>query len=440
MTPKEQEIAIQELEERLDRLRNIYEQYFLGFERLEPMVPRKDVDRRFALLRKEQIHNTALRFRFNMLTQKFNTYATQWVRVCRQIEEGTYKRHVQRAKARFGDTPASQRSREERDLEVDLSVDIDLDEEFNVPEASDNADDFDQLLDQVLAEATDAAELRARQPRPDAPITAPAPHAERALASTPNSMASPGSDRTLPSEVRPATPPESDRAARPVAFPAGAKPRIIRKRDAPGIEPLSDTRRSDPRLGPATAFETPSQPFVPVAAPAPGKGGSVPTAIPPGAVPPAPPPAMPTAPGPGPGRPAPAIRPGGHGVVPIAPRIRPIAPRSQGARETPESAAVVAQAIGSLAPPASSAKSPPSPSGTKLPPAPSAPKLPPSPSGTKLPPASEPTMNSPVQATPRAPQAAPSMPVIPTPADSRPSLKRLPLPLPTQVVKPSKKE
>jgi hypothetical protein len=44
VTPKEQEIAIGELEERVDRLRNIYEQYFLGFEKLEPTVPRKDVE------------------------------------------------------------------------------------------------------------------------------------------------------------------------------------------------------------------------------------------------------------------------------------------------------------------------------------------------------------------------------------------------------------
>ena len=85
MNPKEQEIAINELEDRVDRLRNIYEQYFLGFERLEPTVPRKDVDRRFAILRKEQIRNTAMRFRLNVITQKYNTYAMHWVRICRQI-------------------------------------------------------------------------------------------------------------------------------------------------------------------------------------------------------------------------------------------------------------------------------------------------------------------------------------------------------------------
>ena len=64
---KELEIQLSELEERVDRLRALYEQYFMGFEKLEPSVQRKDVDRRFTNLRKIQIRNTALRFRFNVV-------------------------------------------------------------------------------------------------------------------------------------------------------------------------------------------------------------------------------------------------------------------------------------------------------------------------------------------------------------------------------------
>ena len=52
MTPKEIELELEELETRIDRLRALYEQYFMGIERLEPQVPRKDVDRRFQELRK----------------------------------------------------------------------------------------------------------------------------------------------------------------------------------------------------------------------------------------------------------------------------------------------------------------------------------------------------------------------------------------------------
>src|SRR5579859_7465459 len=94
---------IGELEIAVDRLRSFYEQYFVGIEKLEPAVPRKDVDRKIHALRKEQIRNTALRFRFQMVLQRYNTYQTHWQRVCREIENGTYRRHVVRAQQRFAE-------------------------------------------------------------------------------------------------------------------------------------------------------------------------------------------------------------------------------------------------------------------------------------------------------------------------------------------------
>jgi hypothetical protein len=99
----EYEAQLGDLETRVDRLRALYDQYFMGIEKLVPSVPHKEVERRIALLRREQPRNTALRFRFQMLLQKYNTYQTYWQRICRQIEEGTYKRDVLRAKKRVAD-------------------------------------------------------------------------------------------------------------------------------------------------------------------------------------------------------------------------------------------------------------------------------------------------------------------------------------------------
>ncbi len=104
MEQTELERLIGELELALDRLRSLYEQYFVGIEKIVPAVPRKDVDRKLHALRKEQIRNTALRFRFQMVLQRYNTYQTHWQRVCREIENGTYKRHMVRAQRRFGST------------------------------------------------------------------------------------------------------------------------------------------------------------------------------------------------------------------------------------------------------------------------------------------------------------------------------------------------
>jgi hypothetical protein len=102
--PVDLEKLIGELEIAVDRLRSLYEQYFVGLEKIVPAVLRKDVDRRFHVLRKEQIRNTALRFRFQMVLQRYNTYQTHWQRICREIENGTYKRHLIRAQRRFGST------------------------------------------------------------------------------------------------------------------------------------------------------------------------------------------------------------------------------------------------------------------------------------------------------------------------------------------------
>jgi hypothetical protein len=101
VTPEEVEKQIGDLEVAVDRLRSLYDQYFMGFEKLEPGVPRKDVDRRIYVLRKEQIRNTAQRFRFQMLLQRYNTYQSHWQRICREIDNGTYKRHLARAEKRF---------------------------------------------------------------------------------------------------------------------------------------------------------------------------------------------------------------------------------------------------------------------------------------------------------------------------------------------------
>ncbi|MEZ4300855.1 MAG: hypothetical protein R3B70_38330 [Polyangiaceae bacterium] len=100
------EHELEDLEGRLERLRSLYEQYFLGMEKVEPMVLRKDVDRRLWVLRREQIRNTGLRFKFQMLIQRYNTYQQYWTRVVREIENGTYRRDVIKVAQRFGEKAA----------------------------------------------------------------------------------------------------------------------------------------------------------------------------------------------------------------------------------------------------------------------------------------------------------------------------------------------
>jgi hypothetical protein len=103
MEAAEIEKELADLEHKAEHLRALYEQYFMGIDRVEPLVPRKDVERRIIVLRREQLRNTAQRFKFNTLVQRFNTMQTHWSRIVREIENGTYRRDVIRAAARFGD-------------------------------------------------------------------------------------------------------------------------------------------------------------------------------------------------------------------------------------------------------------------------------------------------------------------------------------------------
>ncbi len=105
------DVALEELESRLERLRSLYEQYFIGMEKIEPSIPRQDVDRRIYALRKVQIRNTAKRFKLQNIIQRYNAFQQYWVRVCREIENGTYHRHVARAQSRFGDVPLTAAAR-----------------------------------------------------------------------------------------------------------------------------------------------------------------------------------------------------------------------------------------------------------------------------------------------------------------------------------------
>jgi hypothetical protein len=99
---EELDVHLDELEVRLERLRALYEQYFLGIEKIEPTIPRKDVDRRIYVLRREKIRNTGRRFKLQTIIQRYNTFQQYWQRICREIENGTYRRHLQRAERNMG--------------------------------------------------------------------------------------------------------------------------------------------------------------------------------------------------------------------------------------------------------------------------------------------------------------------------------------------------
>jgi hypothetical protein len=69
-----------------------YEQYFLGLEKREPLKLLEEVDRIARRYANVQIVNTMLKFRYNALVARLNSYRQYWNRINRLIEDGKYSR------------------------------------------------------------------------------------------------------------------------------------------------------------------------------------------------------------------------------------------------------------------------------------------------------------------------------------------------------------
>lgn len=199
MNFEELDVALEELETRLERLRALYEQYFLGFEKIEPSVARKDVDRRIYLLRREKIRNTGKRFKLQTIIQRYNTFQQYWQRICREIENGTYKRHLARAERIMGAdqllTIAARRRFGKATVES-LAANAEV---APAPESPDDASPLDEI---------EADEVALGQPFPPEPGADRAPLPAIPRSPTPSRMPIPGT-------VPPAAPP---RTARPSKY------------------------------------------------------------------------------------------------------------------------------------------------------------------------------------------------------------------------------
>lgn len=98
LRPEELEELLEGLEKLLDRTKVLYEQYFMGIQKTAPMQLHRDIERKVRELTQQQIRNTALRFRFTTVSQKFGSYNTYWKRTLREIEQGKYVRDLARVK------------------------------------------------------------------------------------------------------------------------------------------------------------------------------------------------------------------------------------------------------------------------------------------------------------------------------------------------------
>lgn len=317
MDTLELDTAIAELETRVERLRALYEQYFLGIERLEPLIARKDVDRRIWQLRREKIRNTAKRFKLQTLIQRYNTLQMYWQRVCREIERGTYRRHVlraERATTTVSDIVA-QKEAERRvadarttadDLADMLARDVDAEQEFARAVAEASA----QMTGRTKPTSNPPRSVEALDLELDGMAAPQVPSATQGVntGARGNLLAAlgsrPGTGRANVAALVGPTPQRSGKlrsrtAAEPPSAPqAAVSPSIARPAEQPGVarapapaqsapaavaRPLASAPRSGavvPRAGaPEAAAPAPAAPPAAAAPPAPMRANPAPAAV-----------------------------------------------------------------------------------------------------------------------------------------------------------------
>jgi hypothetical protein len=293
---------IADLENRVERLRSLYEQYFMGIERIEPLTLRKDIDRRLWALRREQIRNTGLRFKLETTIQRYNTYQQYWQRIVREIEQGTYQRDIGRAAQRFGDNVVTGFARRrqkmyekglEKKTERDAQRRTEAGAASQAPPAeggeqapSSSSETYDVTFeDSAASELAAARSLPATSPEPHEPLELDIGEPAPPMPSPPRRDAPAVPGAVPPTQERrqatPAPPMEAARAPTAVAqppapagtppaharppFPAAPTPRPIGAAPLPPRAPLASSSGQDVAQSPAKPVAPAAMPLKPAA-------------------------------------------------------------------------------------------------------------------------------------------------------------------------------
>ena len=91
---------IKNFEQQMDKLHVAYEKYFIGAEKKPPSEDRARLNAQFIRMTDSMTTRTSDKFMLENIRQKWGSYRMYWDRTLREIEEGTYRRHIQRDQLR----------------------------------------------------------------------------------------------------------------------------------------------------------------------------------------------------------------------------------------------------------------------------------------------------------------------------------------------------
>ena len=83
-----QDDELDKLEEDIRKVKNRYDQFFMGITRMAPTHERHIIEVYIFELSKQKMRDNARRFRFNQLLSRYNQYREMWARKMREREEG----------------------------------------------------------------------------------------------------------------------------------------------------------------------------------------------------------------------------------------------------------------------------------------------------------------------------------------------------------------
>lgn len=83
-----QDTELDQLEEDIRKLKNKYDQFFAGFQKVPPSQERRNVETSIYEIGKVKMRDNTRRFRYNQLLSRYNQYRELWGRRMREREEG----------------------------------------------------------------------------------------------------------------------------------------------------------------------------------------------------------------------------------------------------------------------------------------------------------------------------------------------------------------
>jgi hypothetical protein len=86
MLKKDDELDL--LEENIRKLKNKYDQFFSGIQKMPPLTERRAIETYIYELGKLNMRDNARRFRYNTLLSRYNQHREMWARRIREREEG----------------------------------------------------------------------------------------------------------------------------------------------------------------------------------------------------------------------------------------------------------------------------------------------------------------------------------------------------------------